>query len=221
MSEVRSRWGIGLLGLLVVWLAAVATASALKLFDTNAPGPKGVPALLGLAVTVPVLVFLVWLRRSRRFREYIFSLNPAMLTASHTWRIEGSVFLVLWAVGRLPGVFALPAGIGDMVIGFTAPLIARAFSRGKISSGAFVAWQVLGIADLVIAVSTAVLSSSSRLGILAHGGVTTRIMGLLPMSLIPTFAVPLMVILHLICIAQVRAKVGSPLPSAVREVVAG
>jgi hypothetical protein len=48
-----------------------------------------------------------------------------------------------------------------------------------------------------------VLSSFPRNGILAHG-ITTRIMGQLPMSLIPTFAVPLLFILHIICIAQTR-----------------
>jgi hypothetical protein len=40
---------------------------------------------------------------------------------------------------------------------------------------------------------------------LAHG-ITTRVMGQLPMSLIPTFAVPLLVILEIICIGQVRQR---------------
>ncbi len=123
----------------------------------------GVPGALGLAAVGPVVVFLIWFRNSRGFREYLLSLDPAMVTAAHAWRIEGIVFITLWAVGRLPGAFALPAGIGDMAIGFTAPVVARAFRKGRISSRAFVAWQVAGIADLVVAVTTAVLSSDSRL----------------------------------------------------------
>jgi hypothetical protein len=213
-QEKFSRWGGWLLGLLGVWLAGVTIASALKVFDTGSPGSMQLPLPLGLAASVPVVAFLIWFRSSRTFRGYLLSLDPAVLTAVHVWRIEGAVFIALWAVGRLPGPFALLAGIGDMTIGFTAPLVAWAFRRGKISSGAFVGWQIAGIADLVIAVATGALSSNSKFGLAAHG-VTSRMMGLLPMSLIPTFGVPLMVILHLVCIAQVRAKAGAPRQTAI------
>jgi len=52
-------------------------------------------------------------------------------------------------------------------------------------------------------------------------GVATAVMTVLPMSLIPTFAVPLLVMLHVICIAQARqwkerqdSSVGKQLPSS-------
>src|ERR1700678_1593882 len=102
MSENRSsQWGRGLLGMLGVGLGGVTVASALKVFDMRSPGSLGVP--LGLAVVGPVVVFLIWFRSSRGFREYLLSLDPAMVTAAHAWRIEGLVFITLWAVGRLPG----------------------------------------------------------------------------------------------------------------------
>jgi hypothetical protein len=90
-----------------------------------------------------------------------------------------------------------------MAIGVTAPFIASAVAQNRISARGLVRWQLAGITDLVLAVTLGVLSSPSRLGILTHGA-TTRVMGQLPMTLIPTFAVPLLVIFHIISIAQVR-----------------
>ena len=63
-------------------------------------------------------------------------------------------------------------------------------------------WNVLGTLDLVTAVSLGVLASASPVGALA-GDVTTRLMGQFPLSLVPTFFVPLLLILHLICLARV------------------
>ena len=126
-----------------------------------------------------------------------------VLTAVQSWRVVGIIFLILMAKAMLPPSFAYPAGLGDFAIGATAPFVAMAMARKKISTGSVLARQIAGIIDLVVAVGMGVLSSHTRLGILAHG-TSARVMGLLPMSLIPTFAVPLLLILHLTCIARVR-----------------
>src|ERR1700674_4073535 len=39
------------------------------------------------------------------------------LTVPQIFRVEGVIFLVAMALGKLPAVFALPAGLGDMAIG--------------------------------------------------------------------------------------------------------
>ena len=63
------------------------------------------------------------------------------------WLIAVGIFLVLYAYGMLPGVFALPAGWGDLLIGITAPVVALNLATPKYRSS-FLAWQFLGIADL-------------------------------------------------------------------------
>ena len=70
----------------------------------------------------------------------------------------------------------------------------------------FIVWNVLGSLDLVIAVSLGVLASATPVGVLA-GDVTTRLMGQFPLSLIPTFFVPLLLIFHLISLIRVRKGV--------------
>ena len=63
----------------------------------------------------------------------------------------------------------------------------------------------VGMLDLVVAVSLGILVSPSRFGILA-GTTTTAVVAIFPLSLIPTFLVPLSLILHLIGLSQLRGK---------------
>jgi hypothetical protein len=179
--------------LIAAWLVFSVAASALHLYRTGSGEP---PLPLGLAAVVPIVVFLVWFARSAQFRQFTLSLNPRALTFVQSWRMAGFVFLVLAAYGILPRFFALPAGWGDMAIGATAWLAGwKLVSADHRSS--FMLWQVLGIADLVMAVTLGTLA-----GVLAPHGIPTSPMTVLPLSLIPTFAVPLLLILHVVCIAQ-------------------
>jgi hypothetical protein len=128
-------------------------------------------------------------------------LNPQNLTIVQTWRIVGMTFVVLYVYGILPGVFALPAGWGDVAIGITAPFVAIYLAGNAQRKASYVVWQLLGMLDLVTAVTLGVLASPAPVGVLGHG-VTTEPMTLMPLSVIPTFAVPLLLILHIISIAQ-------------------
>ncbi|MGA7381799.1 MAG: hypothetical protein WBX03_13200 [Terriglobales bacterium] len=186
--------------LVAAWLAFSFTASKLLIFHAgsrNAIVPQPLP--LGLAVVVPIFSFCLWFAVSRGFRQFALSLNPVALTIVQTWRIGGITFVVLAGFHLLPAVFALPAGLGDFAIGVTAPLVAFYLVQGR-RKNSFILWNTLGVIDLVNAVTLGVLASSTA-GIL-RPAVSTDAMTVLPLSLIPTFAVPLLLILHVISIAQ-------------------
>jgi hypothetical protein len=121
---------------------------------------------------------------------------------AQTLRVVGVVFVVLYWQEALPGVFAIPAGWGDIVIGVTAPLIAWTCLQPP-RRNALVAWNLLGMLDLISAVSLGVLASASPIGLLA-GDVNTRLMGQFSLRMIPTFFVPLFLIFHLISLGRVR-----------------
>jgi hypothetical protein len=182
-------------GLLVAWLVFTLSASALHLF-VNAPNKP--PAAFGLAVLTPVVVFLVWFASSPGFRQFLLSLSPRALTLVHSVRIAGIVFLALATYKILPAYFALSAGWGDIIIGATAPFAALWLANPAHRKG-FIFWQLLGIADLVNALALGTLS-----GIIDPHGISTAPMTVLPMSYITTFAVPVFLMLHIICIAQAR-----------------
>jgi hypothetical protein len=197
--------------LIAAWFLFSLTVSAFHLYRT---GPDQPPLPLGIAAVIPIATFLAWFAASPRFREFTQSLNPRALTMVQSWRVEAFVFLVLAKYGILPYLFALPAGLGDMAIGATAPLVAMKLADGK-RPKAFIFWQLLGMTDLVTAVTLATLAR-----FIDPHGVPTNAMTELPMSLIPTFAVPLLFILHFICIAQAlrwpaqQIRLAGPLPQA-------
>jgi hypothetical protein len=190
------------LTILAAWLGTAIAASTLLVFHAESRYAFHPPIPLGLAVTLPILIFVLWYAVSPGFREFVLSLNPHNLTLVQTWRIGGMTFVVLYAYGILPGIFALPAGWGDFAIGITAPFVAIYLAGNAERKASFIAWQLLGVLDLINAVTLGVLASPAPVGILGHG-VTTEAMTVLPLSMIPTFAVPLLLILHIISIAQV------------------
>lgn len=186
--------------LLAAWLAIAFSASKLLIFHAGSKYAVAPPAPLGLAVVGPILLFAIGFAASRGFRQFALSLNPVALTIVQTWRIGGITFLVLKGLHHLPAVFALPAGWGDFTIGVTAPFVALYLTRPGRKSR-FILWNVFGMIDLVNAVTLGVLASPPPVGIL-RPEVSTELMTKLPLSLIPTFAVPLLLILHTISIAQ-------------------
>ena len=137
-------------------------------------------------------------RRPRRVSRWAVTLLGVALF----W--AGLGFLSLYAYGVLPAVFALPAGLGDMAIGFTAPWIILALVRRPAfaASAAFIRWNVLGILDLVVAVTIGTVSAMLASG--APGEISTAPMATLPLLLIPAFLVPLFLMLHITALMQSR-----------------
>jgi hypothetical protein len=191
-------------GLIVAWFVLALSASALHQFknDSNRIG-----AGVGIAASAPLVLFSLWFAVSKKFRQFTRSLNPTILTSVQASRLIGFAFVLLEARGVLPAIFALPAGYGDMAIGATAAFVAWKFVNPR-HRNSFMLWQVLGITDLALAVT---LGTTAIL--LSPHGPTTAAMTVLPLSLVPTFLVPLYVISHVICIAQARTWKAASQPS--------
>src|SRR5918995_7506007 len=118
--------------LVVAWFGVALAAGAAGVLGSPPDAP---PTGIGLAAAVPPLVVIGLLLTSVRFRDWVRSLDLRLLTLLQTWRVAGLAFLALFAVGELPARFALPAGLGDVVIGVTAPLVAVLVRRGRRGGG--------------------------------------------------------------------------------------
>ena len=82
------------------------------------------------------------------------------------YRALGVIFLILYATDKLPGLFAWPAGLGDVLVGVLAPVVAIAYARAPDRNTDLVfAWNLFGLADLIVAVTTGFLTSPSALPI--------------------------------------------------------
>ena len=190
-------------GIVVAWFLFSLTASALHLFKDDA-------SRIGLAVAIaalaPIVVLSLWFAASESFRHSVLSLSPQILTSVQAFRLVGFTFILLQARSTLPAVFAFPAGYGDMAIGATSAFVAWKLANPA-HRNSFVLWQLLGIADLVIAVSVGTTAF-----LISPQGPSMVPMTVLPLSLIPKLLVPLFAILHVICIAQARfwTKISEP-----------
>src|SRR5437867_2297121 len=103
--------------IIALWFLLALACSLLGFFDSESRPPIA----LGLAAVVPVAVFGFLYLTSPGFRDFVLSLDLRILTLAQIWRVGGIVFLILYQQAILPGIFALPAGWGDIAIGLTAP----------------------------------------------------------------------------------------------------
>ena len=186
---------------LIGWLGLVVFLATTGHFVTP---PKMPPWPIALGAGLPLVVFFALLRFSRGFRAFVLALDLRFVAAVQAWRWAGLEFLTLYAYGILPGVFAWPAGVGDMIVGFTAPAVALALARDPAFAGtrAFARWNAFGILDLAVAVSLGTLVSLRASG--GPGEVTTAPMAYMPLVLIPAFLVPTFIMLHVAALLQGR-----------------
>jgi hypothetical protein len=186
---------------LALWFALVFLLGAQGAFSGR-PGSPPLPIFFGFAIPLGVFfsAYIGW----DAFRATVLGADLRLVAAIQGWRWAGLGFLSLYAHGILPGLFALPAGLGDMAIGVSAPWIVLGLIRQPafVTSRRFVTWNILGIVDLVVAVSMGTICSGFIPGI--TGNVTTGAMAQLPLVLIPAYFVPLFIILHVTALAQAR-----------------
>ena len=195
--------GISSAILLAAWLFAVVSLGSHGEF-VGAPGSP--PLALLVAFLAPIAAFLIAFRASTTFRTFVLNFDPRVLVAMQAWRSGGFAFIALYVHGVLPGYFAWPAGLGDMAIGFTAPwiLVGLMQSRAFASSRTFVAWNLLGLLDLAVAMTTGAIGSFLIAG--DAGSITTAAMAELPLVLIPVYLVPIFIMMHIAALAQVRLR---------------
>lgn len=183
------------------WFLAVL---GISLFGLLRAGPSSMPIPIGVALLVPLVLGILAYARSTQFRHLLLRADLRWLIGVQLWRIAGGLFLLDYARHQLPASFALPAGIGDVLVGLAAPFVAVAAASGtRAARRIVIGWCVAGIADLIVAVTMGVLNAPGKLGLLA-GEVTTAPLLELPLSLIPTFFVPLSILLHLVVLRRSR-----------------
>lgn len=188
---------------LLLWFAGAAYIGESELLS-NSQGSVFAP--IALSAVVPVVLFLALYTASGRFQRFVLAQDIEQLTMLQHWRVIGFVFLPLYFFGVLPGIFAWPAGLGDLAIGLAAPLVILALRRDPAyaTSRGLVRFHYLGLLDFAVAVVAAALTAGS-IAAFTPGGVTSAPMDVWPLNLFPSFAVPIFIILHLTVLLKVHA----------------
>jgi hypothetical protein len=185
--------------LLTAWFAGIAALGSTGAFISAAGSP---PWQIGLGFVGPVVLFLAWVRRTSAGRDFVERADLALLAGLNAWRFAGIAFLFGHSQGLLPGLFAWPAGLGDIAIALTAPWIARRLAADPHFAGSstFALWNVAGLLDFIVALGLGTLSTGFMPAV--QPAIDTGLMEQLPLVLIPAFFVPLLTICHLVALLR-------------------
>jgi len=180
---------------LAVW-AVATTVLAWRGFFQPPAGARVPP--VGTNLIVVLLALGLFLSVSASLRRLLR--NQANLIRLHLWRLEGLVFLILMLQGRVPALWALPAGLGDVLVGATALWVARGLEHPGGRRRA-IAWTLFGMADLVVAVALGVMTNPGPTQVF-HTIPNAELLTQYPLALVPTFLVPLAFTLHVVSLLQ-------------------
>lgn len=158
------------------------------------------PAIQGILFFLTALLVLAY-RSIAPFRAWIDGLDLRSLVLLHVTRLVGIYFLVLYRRGELPYAFAVPGGIGDIIVAVSAIVIVLLPLTESGRLRAITIWNVVGFIDIML-----VVFSAARIGF--SGGYGLQPLTRLPLSLLPTFLVPLIIASHIAIFA--RLKRGQP-----------
>ncbi|HEY2712794.1 MAG TPA: hypothetical protein VGI60_09795 [Chthoniobacterales bacterium] len=182
-----------LLLILVVWLLLAAGLGASdELERLRPPGPQLI--LLGLTAA---LLLLWWLNRG--VRASVGRVRLRALVGLHLTRFVGLYFLYLCGEGGLPREFAVPAGWGDTAVA-TGVAVSLIFWSSFGSKRPWLrAWNTLGLIDIIF-----VVLSAARIGMVDPGAMAALLR--FPLSLLPTFLVPLIIVTHIVIFSRLRGE---------------
>jgi hypothetical protein len=188
-----------------LWFA-VAWSAAIN--GVLRPGASPLP-LLPMAIFVPVIIGAPLLLSSKRVGQVLDSMPVSWLVALQLYRLFGSWALAAWLHGALPGVFAVPSGIGDTLTGLLAVPAAIAVAIGTAQGRkAAIAWNILGLADFAVAITLGLITSPGRFQLIVPD-VSSIGAGGYPGVLTPAFVVPSSILLHALSLRQlIRRRAG-------------
>ncbi len=144
---------------------------------------------------------------------------PLWLLVCMQFALLGVSFVVLYVNGRLPAPFAPVAGGGDILVGASAiPVAWLAYQSATRNRDLLLLWNVVGLTDLIVAVSLGAVSAPGPFRLLfAEPG--SALMATLPWLLIPGFLVPLLTAVHLAIFIRLRGIDPSAAPSNRRRII--
>jgi hypothetical protein len=176
-----------------LWLGAAFVAGQ-QLVLQRLP-PVAIPVcVLGLAAVLLLSYF-----RLAAVRAWVDALDLRTIVLLHVTRFVGVYFLVLYRRGLLPYDFAVPGGIGDIIVAVLALALVLVPLTPATSDRAIRIWNIIGFVDICLVVLTAV-----RLNL--ANPFQMRALTYLPLSLLPTFLVPLILATHVIIFTRLARK---------------
>jgi hypothetical protein len=158
------------------------------------------PQVILLGLTLALILAGLFLPPVRR---WALTIDVRWLVALHLTRFVGAYFLYRYAHGELPYAFAFPGGIGDIIVAaLAAVLLVTVRPITPNGRALYLVWNVLGLLDI-----TGVVLTAATQGLADPPSM--RALLELPLSLLPTFLVPLIIASHILIFVRLLR----PLPA--------
>ncbi len=158
-----------------------------------------------IPLIAPAFVILYFTGRSlyrSMYLQEIFATVPLHWAIGvQIFRVMGYGFLSFYWLGLLPGEFAIPTGVGDVIVGLAAPFVAFLYLKGWQKLAIW--WNYLGIADLILSLTLGISTYPRPLQLLPTE-IPNDLIALFPLVLVPLFAVPLSIFLHLFTLRRLH-----------------
>jgi hypothetical protein len=180
---------------LLIWLLYAGLIGRSGLLTATAGRPPGI-----LLLVVPVIVFVIFVARSRVAGRVALALPVGLLIGAQAFRIGVELFLHRLAVeGLAPRMLTFEGANVDLWIGLSAPLAAWLAGRGSRGARLALYWNALGLLSLANVVARSLLTAPGPANFL-HAEVPNLMVSTFPYSFIPGFFAPLAVVLHVLAI---------------------
>jgi hypothetical protein len=190
--------------ILLGWLAIAIALGAMGIYHVT----SGDRPTIQYGILLPILIGALMIWGWEPAKRVLQAVPQQWLVGVQVFRALGAIFLILSATETLPRLFALPAGLGDTVVGLLAPVVGLAYARAPQKAGGLVAaWNVLGLLDLTDALVLGFLTSPSRYALEVQPN--SDLMTVLPLVLIPIYLVPLFFVFHLASLAKLSRETGA------------
>src|SRR6516165_12308095 len=110
-GSAKSRYTTaGVLSVVFIgWEVVAQYLGAANTYLATIETPPAVPTIL-FGLLIPLAVAAIGLWQSESIARLVSAIPLHWLVAAQVYRLGGGIFLMLWADGRLPWQFALPAG---------------------------------------------------------------------------------------------------------------
>lgn len=179
------------LGFYIPYLIIVAIASFNGFFDDVMLPPKIV-----LTTTLPLAIFVTIIYFTEICKKAITILSLEDLVKIHIFRLIGSTFVILFLYDLLPPVFALFAGIGDLLTAISSIFVTKAIrSKKKYAGKLTYIWNIFGLVDILITAAMAIIFTKISIDNSIQG---VEFLAEFPFCFIPAFAPPTIIFLHLL-----------------------
>ncbi len=198
---------------LPLWLVYVGLLSWRGVVADATLRPPGVSFIL-----LPVFVFIsLFAVRSASGLQMAVSFPIGLLIGAQAFRVPVELGLHrLWVEGLVPWLMTYQGGNVDILIGLSAPFVARLATRGSARRRLALGWNVLGLMALLNIIVRSALTAPGPLNVV-HSEVPNLAIGTFPYTFLAGFFAPMAVLLHVLSLRALFASGGRPMGREARR----